>query len=35
LLDHHGTLRSRLLVRLAYFTPARRFELATIRWADF
>jgi integrase len=34
LFDYPGTARSRLLVRLAYFAPARRRELAGLRWAD-
>lgn len=34
LFAYRGTARSRLLVRLAYFAPARRFELATLRWKD-
>lgn len=34
LFDHPGTARSRLLIRLAYYAPARRAELARMRWTD-
>lgn len=34
LMDHPGTPKGRLLVRLAYYAPARRAELARIRYCD-
>ena len=34
LLDYRGTPKSRLLVRLAYYAPARRAELARMRYRD-
>lgn len=34
LMDYHGTARSRLFVRLAYYAPARRSEFIDMRWQD-